>query len=154
MMKKRYIRKQVIKDLNSTFWVMKKTAEKNYLKAVPAWLSLILAAHRVQLWGARRESPSWWFVRRSMPLWAKPEQLDNVSWKSNSESWDLKKKMVFVSGPRQVGKTTLAKSILTNESSYLNWDIPVQREAILRRELPVAKLWCFDEIHKYNSWRD
>ena len=26
---------------------------------VPAWLSLILAAHRVQLRGARRESPSW-----------------------------------------------------------------------------------------------
>lgn len=67
---------------------------------------------------------------------------------------DLKKKMVFISGPRQVGKTTLAKSILTTESSYLNWDIPVQREAILRRELPVAKLWCFDEIHKYKSWRD
>ena len=67
---------------------------------------------------------------------------------------DLKKKMVFISGPRQVGKTTLAKSILKTESSYLNWDIPAHREAILRRELPVAKLWCFDEIHKYTTWRD
>jgi len=28
---------------------MKKQPNKNYLKAVPAWLSLILAAHRVQL---------------------------------------------------------------------------------------------------------
>ncbi len=37
---------------------------------------------------------------------------------------DLKKKMVFISGPRLVGKTTLAKAILTTESSYLNWDIP------------------------------
>lgn len=67
---------------------------------------------------------------------------------------DLKKKMVFISGPRQVGKTTLAKSILKTESSYLNWDIPAHRESILRRELPVTELWCFDEIHKYTSWRD
>ena len=67
---------------------------------------------------------------------------------------DLKKKMVFISGPRQVGKTTLAKSILNNEASYLNWDIPAHREAILRRELPLEKQWCFDEIHKYGAWRD
>lgn len=67
---------------------------------------------------------------------------------------DLKKKMVFISGPRQVGKTTLAKSILKTESSYLNWDIPAHRESILRRELPVTELWCFDEIHKYTPWRD
>jgi len=36
-----------------------KTAEKNLFKDVPAWLSLILAAHRVPLRGVRRESPSW-----------------------------------------------------------------------------------------------
>ena len=67
---------------------------------------------------------------------------------------DLKKKMVFISGPRQVGKTTLAKSILQTDASYLNWDIPAHREFILRRELPLTKMWCFDEIHKYTSWRD
>jgi predicted AAA+ superfamily ATPase len=67
---------------------------------------------------------------------------------------DLKKKMVFISGPRQVGKTTLAKSILKTDSSYLNWDIPAHRESILRRELPVTEMWCFDEIHKYSSWRN
>lgn len=67
---------------------------------------------------------------------------------------DLKKKMVFISGPRQVGKTTLAKAVMTPDSSYLNWDIPRHRQAILRRELPLSKLWCFDEIHKYKSWRD
>ena len=32
---------------------------------------------------------------------------------------DLKKKMVFISGPRQVGKTTLAKSLITDDTSYL-----------------------------------
>jgi len=67
---------------------------------------------------------------------------------------DLKSKMVFVSGPRQVGKTTMAQSVLTDDTSYLNWDIPAHREAILKRELPLAELWCFDEIHKYSSWRD
>lgn len=67
---------------------------------------------------------------------------------------DLKSKMVFVSGPRQVGKTTVAQSVLTDDTSYLNWDIPAHREAILKRELPLADLWCFDEIHKYSSWRD
>ncbi len=67
---------------------------------------------------------------------------------------DLKKKMVFISGPRQVGKTTLAKSLITDDASYLNWDIPAHRESILKRELPLTDLWCFDEIHKYTSWRD
>ncbi len=67
---------------------------------------------------------------------------------------DLKQKMVFLSGPRQIGKTTLAKSIITSENSYLNWDIPSHRERILLRELPDEYLWCFDEIHKYPSWRD
>ena len=67
---------------------------------------------------------------------------------------DLKKKMVFISGPRQVGKTTLAKTIITDESSYLNWDIPSHRQAILQRQLPLSRIWCFDEIHKYKSWRD
>jgi predicted AAA+ superfamily ATPase len=67
---------------------------------------------------------------------------------------DLKKKMVFVAGPRQVGKTTLAKSITSAEAGYLNWDIAEHREQILKRELPVNPLWVFDEIHKYRSWRN
>jgi predicted AAA+ superfamily ATPase len=67
---------------------------------------------------------------------------------------DLQNKMVFISGPRQVGKTTLAKTVITENASYLNWDIPRHREAILKRELPLTNLWCFDEIHKYPAWRD
>lgn len=65
---------------------------------------------------------------------------------------DLTKKMVFVAGPRQVGKTTLGKSILKT-GSYLNWDIPEARERILKCELPVKTGWFFDEIHKYRDWR-
>jgi predicted AAA+ superfamily ATPase len=66
---------------------------------------------------------------------------------------DLERKMVFVAGPRQVGKTTMARQIPGAEASYLSWDIAEQRERILRRELPAAPLWIFDEIHKYRRWR-
>lgn len=67
---------------------------------------------------------------------------------------DLREKMVFVGGPRQVGKTTLAKSLLENTKGYLNWDITEDRERILKREFPVSPLWVFDEIHKYRPWRN
>ncbi len=66
---------------------------------------------------------------------------------------DLQRKMVFVAGPRQVGKTTLAKRMLARKTGYLNWDIPADRESILRRELPPSNFWVFDEIHKYRLWR-
>lgn len=68
---------------------------------------------------------------------------------------DLQKKMVFVGGPRQVGKTTLARHLLgKNQEGYLNWDDGLHRERILKRELPVSSLWIFDEIHKYRGWRN
>ena len=61
--------------------------------------------------------------------------------------------MVFVAGPRQVGKTTLARRLPGASAGYLSWDIAEHRERILRRELPVSRLWIFDEIHKHRSWR-
>lgn len=68
---------------------------------------------------------------------------------------DLQKKMVWVAGPRQVGKTTLAKRILGKESrGYLNWDITRHRDAILRGLLPATDMWVFDELHKYRRWRN
>ena len=54
---------------------------------------------------------------------------------------DLARKMVFVAGPRQVGKTTLAKRLPGAADGYLSWDVPAHRERILRRELPAADLW-------------
>jgi predicted AAA+ superfamily ATPase len=36
---------------------------------------------------------------------------------------DLQKKMVLLAGPRQCGKTTLAKSLLNSRGEYLNWDL-------------------------------
>ena len=53
---------------------------------------------------------------------------------------DLKRKMVFVGGPRQVGKTTLARQVLgTSGAGYLNWDIPEQRDLILRQTFPKSR---------------
>ena len=66
---------------------------------------------------------------------------------------DLARKMVFVAGPRQVGKTTLALGLPGASTGYLSWDVAEHRERILKRELPPSRLWVFDEIHKYRSWR-
>jgi uncharacterized protein len=72
---------------------------------------------------------------------------------------DLKKKMVFVGGPRQVGKTTLAQSLLKdfhdNHPAYLNWDLADHRARIRNKEWPKEeKLIVFDEIHKLRGWRN
>src|SRR3972149_6880836 len=61
--------------------------------------------------------------------------------------------MVFVGGPRQVGKTTLALSLVKSGEGYLSWDVPEHRERILKRELPRAETWVFDELNKYRLWR-
>ena len=62
--------------------------------------------------------------------------------------------MVFVGGPRQVGKTTLALQLLDGRPGYLNWDVPEDRERILTRTLPRSALLVLDEIHKYRPWRN
>ena len=72
---------------------------------------------------------------------------------------DLKKKMVFISDPRQCGKTTLAISILQNAeprqvNTYLNWDSGIDRENIMKEQFPAGSgLLVLDEIHKYSRWR-
>jgi hypothetical protein len=66
---------------------------------------------------------------------------------------DLARKMVFLGGPRQVGKTTLAMGLRGARAGYLNWDVAEHRERILRCELAVSGLWIFDELHKYRTWR-
>jgi predicted AAA+ superfamily ATPase len=46
---------------------------------------------------------------------------------------DLTRKMVFVTGPRQVGKTTVAKSLLTGNRAYFNGETDEGRRAPLAR---------------------
>jgi len=62
-------------------------------------------------------------------------------------------KMILLAGPRQVGKTTLAKS-LYKTADYMNWDIDEHRTRILNKEFKQSPLWIFDEIHKYARWRN
>jgi predicted AAA+ superfamily ATPase len=72
---------------------------------------------------------------------------------------DLERKMVLLSGPRQSGKTTLARDILRRQhrayaARYLNWDDDEARTRVLRREFPYEGLVVFDELHKYGRWRN
>ena len=70
---------------------------------------------------------------------------------------DLAQKMVFLAGPRQIGKTTLAKMIggRYRQPVYLNWDNRVHRKAILQQQwLPEADLLILDELHKHARWKN
>ena len=72
----------------------------------------------------------------------------------------LSRKMVFLGGPRQVGKTTLALPLLGSRAdethpAYFNWDYPPAAARLRRVELPPdAPLLVLDEIHKYARWRN
>jgi hypothetical protein len=71
--------------------------------------------------------------------------------------------MAFVTGPRQVGKTTTCRALT---AAYLNWDDDRDRRLILRgptavadhlgldvlREKPLT--CCFDELHKSPRWKN
>lgn len=78
------------------------------------------------------------------------------------------RQMLFLSGARQVGKTTIARSVAESfpTSLYLNWDNQTHRETILDGPEEIASqlgldrlqtkppLCTFDELHKYRHWRD
>ncbi len=68
---------------------------------------------------------------------------------------DLTKKMVFVTGPRQVGKTTLSQMLLkASQGQYLNYDVADDRAVIARAAWSAqAKLLVLDEIHKMPGWK-
>ena len=78
------------------------------------------------------------------------------------------RQMIFLSGPRQVGKTTTANTIghTLEGSNYISWDDLLDREVILEGPDSIIKkidlmefsgnkaLCIFDELHKYQHWRD
>ena len=67
---------------------------------------------------------------------------------------DLLQKMAFIGGPRQVGKTTLARQIIRRKSCYLNWDNVEHRQRMIQNQLPThLNELIFDEIHKFSKWR-
>src|SRR3990167_3664086 len=78
------------------------------------------------------------------------------------------RQMLFLVGPRQVGKTTtsLDVSLPMPEHYYLNWDIQADKLLImqgadavaiamgfnkLKETLPIV---VFDELHKYRKWKN
>lgn len=66
---------------------------------------------------------------------------------------DLKEKIVLLSGPRQVGKTTLSRQLLS-PFVYLNYDAAQDRAMLKREEWDKsAALVIFDEIHKMKNWK-
>lgn len=70
---------------------------------------------------------------------------------------DLNKKMVLLAGPRQAGKTTLAKEIALEFTSsiYLNYDRAEDRKLMLEESwLASTELIIFDEIHKMKKWKN
>lgn len=77
------------------------------------------------------------------------------------------KQMAFVCGPRQVGKTTIAKALMKvdKQALYRNWDIPEDRLRIvshtfasLLEGLTISPathpFLVMDEIHKYSDWKN
>lgn len=77
-----------------------------------------------------------------------------IRYLNNQVQQDLKERMVFIGGPRQVGKTTFAKSFLSEESQYLTWDDLKDRKLIQKHELVSSSdIIALDEIHKYSRWR-
>lgn len=71
-------------------------------------------------------------------------------------------KMAFVSGPRQVGKTTLAKQVLSRRPAghYFNWDDPSFRrqwikdpKSLIEEKVGEKTMVVFDEIHKATRWK-
>ena len=69
---------------------------------------------------------------------------------------DLRHKMVVLTGPRQVGKTTLARQLMAQwePAQYLNWDVPGDRAVLTRQSwAPSSRLLVLDEIHKMPGWK-
>jgi predicted AAA+ superfamily ATPase len=70
---------------------------------------------------------------------------------------DLERKLVLLSGPRQSGKTTLAKSLseFWDDVEYLNFDSTADRRIFLNESWKRSgDLVVFDEIHKYRTWKN
>ncbi|MBI5606110.1 MAG: ATP-binding protein [Deltaproteobacteria bacterium] len=66
---------------------------------------------------------------------------------------DLKKKIVLLTGPRQTGKTTLAKMLKAN-FDYFNYDNAEHRLSLIEKSWDRSKdLVIFDELHKLKNWK-
>jgi predicted AAA+ superfamily ATPase len=82
------------------------------------------------------------FIDRALESWAGPRQ------RVPSDP------MIFLTGPRQVGKTVLARRW---SNAYFNWDTPEVKRARIANPFffrtPEAPWVVFDEIHKRRDWK-
>lgn len=82
----------------------------------------------------------------------------NVRYLETSLEKFLHKRMVFVGGPRQVGKTTMCLRFLdppkVENPAYMNWDDLNDKKALKNGELPNSKIVVLDELHKFKLWRN
>ncbi|MDE0518567.1 MAG: AAA family ATPase [Bdellovibrionales bacterium] len=68
------------------------------------------------------------------------------------------RKMAFISGPRQVGKTTLGKQLLKDKNNYFSWDQTEFRKTWVKfpekilENIGIGPI-LFDEIHKDRKWK-
>ncbi len=72
------------------------------------------------------------------------------------------RQMLFLSGPRQVGKTTVCRGF---ETVYINWDDQDAQAAVLKGPAAIAQcaglhklqsekpVLVFDELHRYSRWK-
>lgn len=69
---------------------------------------------------------------------------------------DLTRKMVILTGPRQIGKTWLARELMKEfkNPQYLNYDSFDDAKIIQAHTWPIhADMLVFDEIHKMKEWK-
>jgi predicted AAA+ superfamily ATPase len=83
------------------------------------------------------------------------------------EHLETERQMLFLVGPRQVGKTTTSLEVSAPwpKAVYLNWDIQADKAVIIEGADAVAeraglnqyakkkRLIIFDELHKYRKWK-
>src|SRR3972149_3191674 len=95
------------------------------------------------------------------------EKIKRISTSVINEHFKNPRQMIFLSGPRQAGKTTvsLMAKEFTSQFSYLNWDNLDHRKIVLEGVESVASfagldrltleepIIVFDEIHKYSKWK-
>lgn len=96
--------------------------------------------------------------------------MDRIYKHSIDEHLSDHRQMIFLAGPRQVGKTTLSKQCVVDQYvyQYLNWDTIDHRELILAGSAKLLEQFSpnvlsdnrrppvilFDELHKYKDWKN
>lgn len=83
----------------------------------------------------------------------------NIDQYALDKDW-LSNRMLFIAGPRQVGKTTYCKNKIAElGGAYYNWDDAKVRKAYTEdsgffSDSPKHQLLVFDEIHKRHKWKN